>query len=163
MQNHLYTIPNIRNQKESGQRLVEWNPCSENEFASTNGHKMELFRVESTSPTNGKCKTRELKLNQSFEIPTGSLATCMSWYSQRSDMTSSVNNSLMAIGTSTGKVSLINWTKMSSSDECVIYDPSLTPRKRICTGVSWNSQSVGLLAAGFEKSRRLLLLLFFFK
>lgn len=149
MQNHTNT--NSRNQKEIGQRLVEWNPCSENEFASTNGHKMELFRVESTLPTNGKCNTRELKLNQSFEIPTGSLVTCMNWYSQHSNISSSLNNSLMAIGTSTGKVSLIDWTKLSSSDECVLYDPSLNPRT--CTGVSWNSQSVGLLAAGFEKSK----------
>lgn len=153
-------------------RVIEWSPNHQNFFASYLNSTLELYEIvehtqqkvvrERDGLQNSMSKHREAILRRSRDISPGSAITSMNWFPCFSDSNNSIldESSLIATGTSLGTVNVGPWNNNINNNKVSeahpffsIYDPAITSRRQ-CTAVSWNRRQQGLLAAGFEKSRR---------
>jgi hypothetical protein len=151
-------------------RIVEWSPSSNSQFALGYGGKLELVEIKKNS-SSGNSNQSKLEVKATKEIFTHPnavqtvLCSSLNWH-PKSD---SSERSILAYSTSIGQVFAFNW---ASKDEVgnftlwsrcnpnkihliklIVHNPVAASR-RMCTGIQWNRYYLRYLAAGFEKARR---------
>ena len=113
-------------------RLAAWNPSNANQFAQYQ-NRLELWNIEQENGRNAKLAL-SLKANN---------LSCFEWQNRG-------DHSLMAYGTSTGSIHLVNWEQQQESLLC--EDSKIT--KRNCHAIAWNHIDMNKLASGLEVSKR---------
>lgn len=118
-------------------RLLEWSSTDDNQFVSYQGSnsKLDLFQIT-------KEKYKRVNLIGSREI---NQISCMEFANNLHGVQQN-----LAIGTANGGVSLIDFAPGSSD---IIINNQSKYGRRPCTGVAWNPQVPGVLAAAFDKLR----------
>jgi hypothetical protein len=117
--------------------IVKWNPFGPS-FACYDS-QLKYFEVNQTS--RGREATLLKTSNTNAEV------TTLDWYQHVA------NSQALACGTSSGSVFYVDWSK---EEETVHVVKGMNKyHSRQCTEVTWNKQTPGQLAAGFEKLRKL--------
>jgi hypothetical protein len=104
-------------QNPSLNRFVEWHPLQRNLFVAGYGNRLELVSINQESPAtpNGKTLDNRANVIRTRDIPTppnaiqNVVCSCLNWHPQVHSST----KSFMAYGTSSGIVSMLNWSNFN--------------------------------------------------
>lgn len=96
-------------------RIAEWNPARGNQFAVISGNekkcRLELFEIEQDKNK----KSKEFLAMRHYDVITGAnilqpvYATCLHWRPEFG----SLQNNMMAYGTSAGSIHVLDWSTLS--------------------------------------------------
>ena len=119
-------------------RAAEWHPLNDRVFASSGGNRVELFEIQNHE--------RNGAILRAF-VETQHPISCFQWGVSSTNNPSHQSLPLLALGSSSGNISLADWNRNS---EVFVYEAG---SRRPCTGVGWSKHRPEQLAAGFEKAR----------
>lgn len=117
-------------------RAAEWHPLNDRVFASSGGNRVELFEIQNHE--------RNGAILRAF-VETQHPISCFQWGLSSTNNPSHQSLPLLALGSSSGNISLADWNRNS---EVFVYEAG---SRRPCTGVGWSKHRPEQLAAGFEK------------
>jgi hypothetical protein len=112
--------------------VLQWSPCICDRFVQCYDNKIKLYEFD---------EQRQPKELASKYVHAGN---CISWSGHES------SKNLMLYGTQSGSVGVVDWGRDGEDD---LVNISAKYGTRPCTGVSWNPQMRGLVAASFDKVR----------
>ncbi len=123
---------------------ASWNPFDCNQFVSITDQnsKFELREVYQEVDKERGVVGRNVRIKSTKEVRK---ISCYDWYPFYNP------NALVAYGTSSGTVSLLN---LAGHHRDFLLFNANGPAKRVCTSVAWNKHCPTQFAASFENIRR---------